>query len=58
MGVITVSPERDAREAAVIMIEHKIGALPVLDEWRLVGILTETDLLAAYAASPATCVTA
>ena len=48
-GVITVSPERDARDAARIMIEHKIGALPVLDGWRLVGIITETDLLAAYA---------
>lgn len=49
-GVITVSPDRDAREAASIMVQHKIGALPVLDTWEIVGIVTETDLLSAYAA--------
>jgi acetoin utilization protein AcuB len=47
---ITVDPDRDAREAAWLMLEQKIGALPVLKEGRLVGILTETDLLRAFAA--------
>jgi acetoin utilization protein AcuB len=47
---ITVDPDRDAREAAWLMLEHKIGALPVLKDGRLVGILTETDLLRAFAA--------
>jgi acetoin utilization protein AcuB len=48
-AVITVAPDRDAREAARIMLDHKIGALPVLDGRRLVGILTETDLVRAFA---------
>jgi len=50
-AVITVSPWRDARDAALIMVHHKIGALPVTEEGRLLGILTETDLLKAFAAS-------
>ncbi len=37
----------DIEAAAQMMLEHRIGALPVLDEGRLVGILTETDLLRA-----------
>jgi acetoin utilization protein AcuB len=47
-SVIVIDPARDAREAARIMIDHKIGALPVLDGARLVGIITETDLLRAF----------
>jgi len=46
--VITVGPDRHAREAAQIMLEHKIGCLPVLDGERLLGIITETDLLRAF----------
>ncbi len=48
--VIIVEPERDAGEAARIMMEHAIGALPVVDGNRLVGIVTETDFLRAFAA--------
>ena len=53
LNVITVDPGRDAREAARIMIDHKIGALPVLDGARLLGIITETDLLRAFVESAA-----
>jgi acetoin utilization protein AcuB len=48
-AVITVAPSRAAREAARIMLDHKIGALPVLDGTRLVGIMTESDLVRAFA---------
>jgi acetoin utilization protein AcuB len=51
-AVIVIDPERDAREAARIMVDHKIGALPVLDGEHLLGIITETDLLRAFVASP------
>ena len=51
-GVIVIDGERDAREAARIMVDHKIGALPVLDGQRLLGIITETDLLRAFVESP------
>jgi acetoin utilization protein AcuB len=47
-SVITIGPDRDARDAAEVMLEHKIGALPVVDHGKLVGILTETDLLRAF----------
>ncbi len=47
--VISVEPERDASEAARIMLDHKIGALPVIDGGVVVGIVTETDMLRAFA---------
>jgi acetoin utilization protein AcuB len=48
-AVITVDPDRDVRQAARILIDHKIGGLPVLDGRKLVGIVTDTDLLRALA---------
>ena len=47
--VITVDPERDAQNAARLMLDHKIGALPVMDGGTLVGIMTESDVLRAFA---------
>jgi len=41
----TVSPYTTVEEAARLMIEHKIGCLPVTEGGRLVGIITETDIL-------------
>jgi acetoin utilization protein AcuB len=46
--VVTVDPRRDVREAAQLMLYHKIGALPVVDGGALIGIITETDLLRAF----------
>lgn len=50
-AVVTVGPRREVSEAAVLMLEHKIGALPVLEDGRPAGIVTETDLLRALAAA-------
>lgn len=47
-SVITVGPDRPARDGARVMLDHKIGALPVLDDRRLVGIVTETDIARAF----------
>lgn len=47
-ALVTVSPDRDCRDAAVLMLDHQIGALPVVDGGQLVGIITETDLLRAF----------
>src|SRR4030095_4781182 len=47
-GVITIGPDRDARDAAQLMLDHAIGALPVTDGGTLRGIITETDLLRAF----------
>ncbi|OGK79408.1 MAG: hypothetical protein A2W08_13940 [Candidatus Rokubacteria bacterium RBG_16_73_20] len=48
-SVVTISPAQDAREAAQLMLDRKIGALPVVGNGQqLVGIITETDLLRAF----------
>lgn len=47
-AVITVGPDRPARDAARLMVEHQIGALPVEDGRHLVGIVTETDFVRAF----------
>ena len=47
-AVITVDPDRPVSEAARIMLDHKIGALPVVDGGVVVGIVTETDMLRAF----------
>jgi acetoin utilization protein AcuB len=44
-NVISINPEATARKAAEIMVAQRVGALPVIDKGKLVGILTETDLL-------------
>lgn len=46
-GVITVPPDMDILEAARIMRERKVAALPVTDEARIVGLLTATDVIQA-----------
>jgi acetoin utilization protein AcuB len=46
--LVVIGPLHDVRAAAQLMLEHKIGALPVLDGGRLLGIITETDLLRAF----------
>lgn len=46
--VITTTPETPLSEAARMLMEHKIGCLPVVKDRRLAGILTETDFVALY----------
>jgi acetoin utilization protein AcuB len=53
-AVMTVAPDREAMAAAQLMLDHKIGALPVLDGGTLVGIITETDMLRAFVRSAET----
>jgi CBS domain-containing protein len=43
--VVTISPDASIKEAARQMMEKKIDCLPVLEGDRLVGIVTETDML-------------
>jgi acetoin utilization protein AcuB len=40
---ITVTPGTAIGEAARLMVEHKVGGLPVVKDGKLVGIITETD---------------
>jgi CBS domain-containing protein len=44
--VLTVRPTTLAREVSALLLDRKIGAVPVADdEGHLVGIVTETDFL-------------
>jgi CBS domain-containing protein len=43
--VLTVTPEMEVCEAVRLMIELKIGCLPVVENEHLVGLLTETDVM-------------
>lgn len=44
----TVTSKMSVEDAARLMIEHKIGGLPVVDNGALVGIITATDILKAF----------
>jgi len=44
--ITTVEQDTTIEEAARIMVENRIGCLPVLDDGIVVGIITEVDLLA------------
>lgn len=46
--VVTVNPDTPLKEAARVLLEHRISGLPVVDsEQKLVGIVTEADFLTA-----------
>ncbi|MGI9657683.1 MAG: CBS domain-containing protein [Gaiellaceae bacterium] len=45
LHVVEVDPEADLRTAAQTMIENGVGSVAVCEDARLVGILTERDIL-------------
>jgi len=45
---ITISRYYSILNAAKLMIEKRIGTLPVMENQKLVGIVTERDLMYAY----------
>jgi len=46
--VITCTPDTLIEDAALLMREHKVGALPVMEGDKVVGIITHNDILDAY----------
>jgi acetoin utilization protein AcuB len=42
---ISLTPDAPISEAARLLVEHKIGGLPIVVDGRLVGIITTSDLL-------------
>jgi acetoin utilization protein AcuB len=49
-SVVTTHPDATLTQAGLTMFQRRIGSLPVVEDGRLVGILTETDVLAALTA--------
>ena len=46
--VMTTAPDCSVTEAVGRMLGHKVGALPVVEDRQVVGILTRTDVLRAF----------
>lgn len=50
--VVTATPDMSVAEAALLMVDKRIGGLPVVDHAKqVVGIITETDLFKALVKS-------
>ena len=47
--VYTTSPDTPIAEAARQMVEQKVGCLPVVEQGKLIGLLTESDILKLFA---------
>ena len=44
----TVAPEDRLEKAAELMLQHRIGGIPVVENGKLVGIVTESDVFRAF----------
>ena len=44
--VVTIDAEKDLGDACQLMVDHEIKRLPVLQDGKLVGIITTTDIIA------------
>ena len=44
-SVVTARADQTAREAIALLAEHRIGALPVMDSGRCVGVFSERDVI-------------
>jgi len=45
---ITCAPDASLADVVRLMVEHKIGAVPVVEGGKLVGIVSEIDVLRTY----------
>lgn len=52
--VVTADPDLPLREIAGLMVHRKVGCLPVLEGGRVIGLLTEKDVLRALLRSEPT----
>ena len=43
--IVNIRPDADISEAAKLMVKKKVKRLPVLRDGRLVGVLTQTDIV-------------
>lgn len=46
--VVSVGPNTTVQDATRLLLQHKIGGLPVLEHGKLVGIVTTIDMLRAF----------
>jgi CBS domain-containing protein len=48
--LVTISPEASLREAATLMLKSGVKRLPVISNGKLIGIITDTDLVSGSSA--------
>jgi acetoin utilization protein AcuB len=46
--VVTVGPDLPVEEAARVMIDRRIGCLPVVEKDKLIGIISDTDIFRVF----------
>ena len=46
--IFVLGAHADVAEAVELLVQHRIGGLPVVDDGSLVGVFTEADALRAY----------
>jgi CBS domain-containing protein len=46
--LVTVSPDMELKDVVGLMVDRKIGCLPVVQDNKLLGLVTETDILLQY----------
>jgi len=46
--LFTIAPDTKIHEAGLIMLEKKIGCLPVIEDDALIGMVTESDIMEYY----------
>jgi tRNA nucleotidyltransferase (CCA-adding enzyme) len=51
-GAISVSPDDSIEGLQQVMMEHGLGQVPVVQEGRIIGIVTRTDLIKLWSAPP------
>ncbi len=49
-GLLSVASDDPVSRAIDVLVEHRVGALPVFDDDKLVGMLSAIDVLRAYKA--------
>jgi CBS domain-containing protein len=54
----TVTPDTKLKDAVALMVDRKIGCLPVVRDNKLLGLITETDILVQYCKELGGCPTA
>lgn len=47
-GLVTIRPGDEVTEAVKIILRHRVGCLPVVEDGRLKGIITKDDLLSVF----------
>ncbi len=51
-GEVSVSPDDPVERVQQIMMEHGLGQVPVVDDGRVIGIVTRTDLIKLWSTPP------